>query len=253
MAGQTGLAVYEWDREGSTEEMKSFALTICFLLLPIQAAWPETNHKLKSFVNLYDIAPNIQTDIQYARSDNFTGSIVPGYENKACYLDKNTAQRLLLIEDELNSRGYGLVIYDCYRPEQAIAFFVNWVRNGSGPALNAKYYPRVPRPDLIKRGFIGEFSSHSSGRTIDVGLKIVGKEKVSEEVTKCNETGENDTLGSNLNMGTTFDCFDPNSAENAGHISKAALKNRLILKTIMEKHGFRGYRLEWWHFTFTGP
>lgn len=233
--------------------MRSIIFIIIFLLYPIHFVWPETKQERTSFVNLNDIAPNIETDIQYARSDNFTGSIVPGYQDKACYLDKTVAQTLQIIESEFNQIGYGLVIYDCHRPKEAIGFFVHWARSGDGPDLNAKYYPRVSRRDLIKRGFIGEFSSHSSGRTIDVGLKKLHQEKIINDITQCNETGDGETLGSNLNMGTTFDCFDSNSAENTKNISKSALKNRLILRSIMEKHGFRGYRLEWWHFTFVGP
>jgi len=50
-------------------------------------------------------------------------------------------------------------------------------------------------------------------------------------------------------MGTGFDCFHELShPENPG-IGLLQRVNRLLLKTLMEKHGFRNYDKEWWHFT----
>jgi D-alanyl-D-alanine dipeptidase len=50
-------------------------------------------------------------------------------------------------------------------------------------------------------------------------------------------------------MGTAYDCFDPLSHTENPAISAEARRNRLLLRAVMEKHGFVNYTQEWWHFT----
>jgi D-alanyl-D-alanine dipeptidase len=50
-------------------------------------------------------------------------------------------------------------------------------------------------------------------------------------------------------MGTTFDCFDERSHAADAQVSPEARRNRLLLRAVMEKHGFVPYAQEWWHFT----
>jgi D-alanyl-D-alanine dipeptidase len=50
-------------------------------------------------------------------------------------------------------------------------------------------------------------------------------------------------------MGTGFDCFDELSHTANVNIGQRQKINRLLLKSLMEKHGFRNYDKEWWHFT----
>ena len=52
-----------------------------------------------------------------------------------------------------------------------------------------------------------------------------------------------------LDMGTGYDCFDPLSHTANPSVSAAARRNRLLLKAMMERHGFVNYDQEWWHFT----
>jgi D-alanyl-D-alanine dipeptidase len=52
-----------------------------------------------------------------------------------------------------------------------------------------------------------------------------------------------------LDFGTGFDCFDPlahTANPNVGHLQK---RNRLMLKSVMEKNGFKNLEEEWWHYT----
>ena len=55
---------------------------------------------------------------------------------------------------------------------------------------------------------------------------------------------------SSLDMGTGYDCFDTLSWTEDGRISGQARANRLLLRAVMERHGFRNYEREWWHYTF---
>ena len=56
--------------------------------------------------------------------------------------------------------------------------------------------------------------------------------------------------GKELDMGTPFDFFDSLSHTESSLITKAQLKNRLKLRDLMEKHGFRNFTKEWWHYSF---
>jgi zinc D-Ala-D-Ala dipeptidase len=51
-----------------------------------------------------------------------------------------------------------------------------------------------------------------------------------------------------LDMGTTFDCFDPRARPDAD-VGPEARRNRERLRAVLEKEGFAGYPMEWWHFT----
>ena len=52
-------------------------------------------------------------------------------------------------------------------------------------------------------------------------------------------------------MPTGFDEFSPLADRNYADCTKEAAKNARLLETVMEKHGFKGYSGEWWHFTDT--
>ena len=49
-------------------------------------------------------------------------------------------------------------------------------------------------------------------------------------------------------MGTIFDLLDELSHTESPKITKEQLKNRMRLKTVMEKYGFQNYWREWWHY-----
>jgi D-alanyl-D-alanine dipeptidase len=50
-------------------------------------------------------------------------------------------------------------------------------------------------------------------------------------------------------MGSPFDFFDPKSGTEYADLTATQRANRLLLKTVMEKQGFKPYPKEWWHFT----
>jgi zinc D-Ala-D-Ala dipeptidase len=55
-----------------------------------------------------------------------------------------------------------------------------------------------------------------------------------------------------VDMGTSFDCFDPMSATASREIGAEQKKWRSILVAAMAKHGFSNYAREWWHFSTRG-
>ena len=55
--------------------------------------------------------------------------------------------------------------------------------------------------------------------------------------------------GAELDMGTLFDYFGPESAGDYPHLTELQRANRLLLADVMQAHGFVPYEAEWWHFT----
>lgn len=183
----------------------------------------------KGFVYLSDIDPTIALDMRYAGTGNFTHEIVPGYHAAECVLTGETAKALSEVQADLQGLGYGLMVYDCYRPAKAVKRFVEWASE-KGTA-DPDHNPHVARNRLVAEGYIGRRSGHSSGGTVDLTLMRLG-EKVAAP------------------MGTGFDFFDPRAFTASGEISAAARANRTRLVAAMMRHGFRNYRREWWHFRY---
>ena len=179
------------------------------------------------FVYLSDVAPHVHQDMRYAGTDNFTGATVPGYTTAACVLAEPAAQALSAVADELAAQGYGLKVFDCYRPAKAVRHFVRWANRTGGS--DPDHYPRVDRKRLIPEGYIAQKSGHSNGFAVDLTLT--------------------DAKGAELDMGTPFDFFDPLASTASNRIDKAAAARRRLLVRAMAKGGFVNYRREWWHFS----
>lgn len=98
-----------------------------------------------SFVYLRDVDPTIQQDMRYAGSANFTGRPVPGYDAPECILVREAAEALMAAQADLKPRGYALKVYDCYRPAQAVAAFVDWSAEPDDPNAKRPTIPIFPR------------------------------------------------------------------------------------------------------------
>lgn len=220
----------------------------------------------KGFVRLSDLAPSIAQDIRYARAFNFTGGPVPGYDAAECILTEYTAKALIRAEARLAEQGFGIVVFDCYRPRRAVAFFADWADapedqdtrpKGAEPAGDTPpdqptpadiFFPDLSRGQLIPQGYIARRSGHSVGHTVDVGLRKAGVAPLALDFPSAAPcTAPDRPLETGLDLGTSFDCFSPLSAKGAP-VTPEAQKNRRILAKAMEAEGFRGYDAEWWHF-----
>lgn len=187
-------------------------------------------------VALSDLAPGVELEIRYAGTDNFVGAPVDGYEEPTCLLTAPAARALAQVQRDLESEGLGLRVYDCYRPERAVAHFVRWARDLGDERTRSAYYPRVAKAELFARGYIAERSGHSRGSTVDLTLVERRPDGGSEP----------------LDMGTTFDLFDERSHTESPDVTEAQRANRLRLRAALARRGFRNYPLEWWHYTLEG-
>tara|TARA_B100001113_G_scaffold45075_1_gene31872 strand:- start:31 stop:693 length:663 start_codon:yes stop_codon:yes gene_type:complete len=188
------------------------------------------NNLEDGFVYLKDIDDSIIVDLKYYSSENFTGQLVEGYHSNAAILTNEAASALSNAQDDFNKLGYSLILYDAYRPQRAVDFFVQWSKNLNDTINKRIYYPNIKKLELFKLGYIAYKSSHSRGSTVDVSLV---------EISTNNE----------LDMGTIFDYFGIESHTFFNDISETQKSNRLILYEIMSNNGFKNYSKEWWHFT----
>ena len=70
-------------------------------------------------IRLTDAAPTIREDIRYATANNFTGHALPGYEDPAALMRPDAAAALARVQERLRRQGYGLKVWDAYRPVRA--------------------------------------------------------------------------------------------------------------------------------------
>ncbi len=183
-----------------------------------------------NFIYLTEVIPNIRFDLRYYSDDNFVGQPIPGYQSNVMIVTLQAAMALKKVQVDLAYGNFSLKIFDGYRPQQAVDYFVRWAGDTDDERMKELYYPNVEKDELFPKGFLVEQSSHSRGSTVDV--TIISNEN-----------------GSELDMGTPFDLFDQKSWPSDTTVTKEQRANRMLLRTVMSKHGFIGLDEEWWHFT----
>lgn len=183
-------------------------------------------------MEIRSVSPQIERDIRYAGSNNFTGARVPGYDAPACYLLTPVAKALAQVEQDLRAQGFGLRVYDCYRPVRAVQAFMDWVHDPREQSRKALQYPGLDKPRLLADGYIAERSGHSRGATVDLGL------------LDCRSGG-----CTPMDMGTDFDFFGERAHTGTPGLSAAQRANRQQLLQAMARRGFVNYPQEWWHYT----
>jgi zinc D-Ala-D-Ala dipeptidase len=187
-----------------------------------------------ALVWIREVAPLVVEDIRYATPRNFVGRRIDGYEAAKCLLTPAAAAAVAKAQAALASRDLRLVVWDCYRPERAVADFVRWARDLADTATKSEYYPDVPKDELFARGYIAEKSGHSRGSTLDVGL--LRRDATTDRFVP-------------VDMGTAYDFFDPRSHTDAPGTSPDARRKRDLLRDALASAGFVNLPEEWWHYT----
>jgi zinc D-Ala-D-Ala dipeptidase len=205
-------------------------------------------------VSITDVDSTIVVEARYHGTHNFLGRPVTGYDAPLCLLTRQAAAALAAVQADLRPFGMGIKTYDCYRPQRAVNDFVAWARNPADTAMKALFYPAVDKANLFRDGYIAERSGHSRGSTVDLTLIPLPPPRQpayvhSQPPVPCTAPADRRFPDSSLDMGTAFDCFDPLSHTENPAVPPEAARNRLLLRAVMEKHGFRNYPREWWHFT----
>jgi D-alanyl-D-alanine dipeptidase len=169
-----------------------------------------------------------------------------------CILTRRAARALHRAQRILRPQGYGLRVYDCYRPTRAVAHFERWAANPRAVKMKREFYPRVDKSTLFDAGYIAHRSGHSRGSTVDVTLVKLPAKAVPRwdgRLRSCLAPFRRRFRDHSVNMGTSVDCLDPRSSTLHPGITGRRLRNRLLLKRTLERVGFVYYSKEWWHFT----
>ncbi|MGY2190244.1 D-alanyl-D-alanine dipeptidase [compost metagenome] len=229
----------------------------CLLLLCLSLATPcmADESKPEHMVYLRTIDPGIEQDIRYASAHNFTGHPLDGYQAAECLLSADAAKALARVQTALKAEGYGLKVFDCYRPARAVADMGRFAAEPGDPR-KAEFYPRVDKQDFWRLGYVARVSNHSRGNTVDLTMTGPGALPADTWTPAATAVDCTTPYGQRwhdgaVDMGTGFDCFDERAHTDSSLISAAAKDNRQRLSRAMEKEGFSGYAKEWWHFTYS--
>lgn len=187
----------------------------------------------EGFVYLGTLDSTILIELRYNSDDNFVGTPIDGYESDRLILTRKAALALINVQDEVLKDGYSLKIFDAYRPQRAVNHFMRWTRDAKDTLTKAKYYPNISKDSLVPQGYIWKKSGHSRGSTVDLTLVY--------------KSGKNEWI--EVDMGTEWDFFGPESWPNYEGVSDQIFEMRQYLREVMIKHGFAPLREEWWHFT----
>ena len=164
-----------------------------------------------AFVSLQAYPLGYKLDIRYATTNNFTNTQL--YECADCLLRKEVSAALAKIALELKKKGLGIVLFDCYRPL----------------SVQQKMWAIVPNPVYVADPAKG--SMHNRGNAVDLSLYTLKS-------------------GQPLEMGTNYDYFGKEAHHAFTDLPKKVLENRTLLKSTMEKGGFKSITSEWWHYSY---
>jgi D-alanyl-D-alanine dipeptidase len=189
----------------------TFGAVIAALVLPLSALARKPPANESDFANLQSVDRTIAIDLRYAGSNNVTHrAIYP--TGTSALLRANVAQRLAIAQKYLKAKGYGLKIWDAYRP--AAAQQQLWL------ATHNRSFVADPT------GGVG--SMHTRGAAVDATLV--------------------DSSGAEVAMPTDFDNFTPAAMIAYQGGDPVVRSNLKLLQKAMAHAGFYGLRTEWWHF-----
>jgi len=166
-------------------------------------------------VELTRLDPSIRLDIRYATTNNFMRR--PLYAQPRAFMQRPAAKALVRADHALRAKGYGLLVFDAYRPWSVTKIFWD---NASDAERKIEF---VANP---KKG-----SRHNRGCAVDLTLFDL---KTGQEVA----------------MPSEYDEFSERAFPDFGGGPADARASRDLLRAAMEAEGFTVYPSEWWHFDY---
>lgn len=185
---------------------------------------------MNGFVFVDESVPGVRWDAKYATWDNFTGKPVEGYLVNRIVGTRDLCVALGSAQEKAAPFGFGLLLWDGYRPQRAVDCFLRWSQRLEDGTRKDRHYPNIDKAEMFERGYIAKESGHSRGSTVDLTLYHLA-------------TGEL------APMGGDHDVMDSISHHGAHGVTPVEARNRRYLRSIMESCGFAAYESEWWHYT----
>jgi D-alanyl-D-alanine dipeptidase len=186
---------------------------------PVTEKWDHYKQQVrddssKRMVELKSLVPGIVYDLRYATTNNFMHRLMYPAGTTHTFLRVPAAMALKKIQSELNRSGLGLKIFDAYRPY----------------SVTVKFWELVKDERYVANPSKG--SGHNRGIAVDLTIIIL-------------------KTGKELNMGTGFDNFSDTAHHAFTKLPEEVLQNRILLRSTMEKYGFKAFDTEWWHYFIT--
>jgi zinc D-Ala-D-Ala dipeptidase len=185
---------------------------------------PSDEIRLPGLVDVGAAEPDVRIELKYATADNFLGrDVYAGL--RRCFLVPEAAAKIAAAAALLRERApeTALLLYDCARPRR--------VQKAMWALVEG-----TPREPYVANPYAPPGSVHNRGCAVDLTLA-------------------DRTTGRAIEMGTPFDFFGERAEPTRelaffaqGEISPQALANRLLLREVMVRSGFRPLANEWWHF-----
>ena len=184
--------------------------------LPVTNKWKTYRQQVaadssKQMIELKSAIPGIVYDLRYATKNNFVKKEMYASNTRTTYVRLPVARALQKVQKDLEEKNLGLMVFDAYRPYSVTVQFWELIRDDRYVANPAKG------------------SGHNRGIAIDLTLIDL-------------------KTGKPLNMGTDFDNFTDTARPDFKDLPKTIIENRTILRSTMEKNGFKVLDTEWWHF-----
>lgn len=203
-AGPAGGGTFRIDPVAPIDELRRDAL----------AADPpeeEGDFREPDLVELGTLDAPIRFDVRYATTNNFMGSVF--YEQPRAYLQRPAAEAVGRAARRLAEEGYGLLVYDAYRP---------WF-------VTKMFWDATPEDMKQFVADASDGSRHNRGAAVDLTLYHL-------------DTGETAATVSGYDEFTAraFPRYPGGTSRERWH--------RELLREAMEAEGFSVYEWEWWHF-----
>jgi D-alanyl-D-alanine dipeptidase len=198
--------------------MKTIAWALlCLLLVSCRSGPPKERGQFRpsDLVELVKLDPGLRLDIRYATTNSFMGR--PMYRQARAFLQRPAADALVRANASLKSHGYGVLVFDGYRPWSVTKAFWD---SATQAQRNIGF---VANP--------AEGSKHNRGCAVDLTLYVLA-------------------TGSEVTMPSAYDEFSERAFPTYQGGTADSRANRDLLRSALEAEGFTVLKEEWWHFDY---
>jgi D-alanyl-D-alanine dipeptidase len=171
------------------------------------------NFRQPDLVELVKLDPTIKLDIHYASANNFMGT--PFYTQARAFMQRPAAEALIRANKKLHEQGYGLLIFDGYRP---------WY-------VTKMFWDGTPPQDHLYVADPAKGSKHNRGCAVDLTVYDL-------------------RAGQTLDMPSGYDEMSERAHSDYAGGTPQQNANRALLRSVMEAQGFVVNPNEWWHFDY---
>jgi D-alanyl-D-alanine dipeptidase len=189
------------------------AVALACASLPDRPPQEHGKYRAADLVELVRVEPGIHTDVRYATARNFVGR--PVYMQARVFLQRPAAEAVARAHRALAAQGYGLLVFDGYRPWSVTRLF--WEVTPS----SLREFVADPRKG----------SRHNRGCAVDLTLFDLA-------------------TGAEVEMPSPYDDFTDKAAQDYEGGSPGQAARRAILREAMVHEGFLLYPSEWWHYDY---